>query len=226
MSINVAIVEDNLAFLSAFMAHIAESPDLSIVGVATDYASGLNLLNGRAPDVLLVDLGLPDGNGLDLIAKANQRWQSCDVMVVSVFGNQQNVLAALAAGATGYILKDDEALNFAEHIKSLKAGGSPISPAIARHLLNHLNAPMHQANKSTHLNAFSSEEESQALLSPQEQNVLNLAAKGYNYDEVAGMMGLTRHTVATYVKRCYRKLQVNSKTEAIYEARKHGLVKD
>lgn len=225
MTISVAIVEDNLVFLSAFMSHIAECADMSVVGVATDHASGLNLLNGKAPDVLLVDLGLPDGNGLDLIVRANQRWPNTDVMVISVFGNQQNVISALAAGATGYILKDDEGLNFAEHIRSLKAGGSPISPVIARQLLSHLNAPLSQ---STSLNQdnFNANVEQQELLSPQEQNVLNLAARGYNYDEVAGLMGVTRHTVATYVKRCYRKLQVNSKTEAIYEARKHGFVKD
>lgn len=221
--ISVAIVEDNPTFLVTFKETIAKHADLVLLSVATDFASGLAMLKGETADVLLVDLGLPDGSGLGLIIEAAARWPACDVMVVSVFGNQQNVLSALAAGATGYLLKDDDSIDLAEQIRILKAGGSPISPVIARQLLAHLNTPAITPETSPDASTNSNQNQ---LLSTQEQTVLNLASKGYNYDEVAQIIGVTRHTVATYVKRCYRKLQVNSKAEAIYEARRHGLVKD
>lgn len=225
MTMNISIIEDNPDFLATFKQTIANTTDLSVLSVATDCASGRTMLQGKAADVLLVDLGLPDGSGLDLIRLASQLWPNCDVMVVSVFGNQQNVLAALAAGATGYLLKDGDASELAEQIRILKAGGSPISPVIARQLLAHLNG-----NNKLDSNQGSTQEANtkptEELLSAQEKLVLTLASKGYNYDEVAERLEISRHTVATYVKRCYKKLQVNSKSEAIYEARRHGLVKD
>lgn len=225
MTLNIAIVEDNPEFLATFNRIIANSDDMSILATARDLACGRKMLQGTAADVLLVDLGLPDGSGLDLIQEASTCWPACDVMVVSVFGNQQNVLAALKAGATGYLLKDTNSDDLAEQIRILKAGGSPISPVIARQLLTHLNSET-QATSLVADEQADNSTTSDDLLSAQEKAVLTLASKGYNYDEVAEKLGVTRHTVATYVKRCYRKLQVNSKSEAIYEARKHGLVKD
>ena len=225
MTLTIAIIEDNPEFLATFKQIIANTSDLSVLAVATDCASARKMLQGKAADVLLVDLGLPDGSGLELIREASQRWPSCDVMVVSVFGNQQNVLAALAAGATGYLLKDGDAGDLAEQIRILKAGGSPISPVIARQLLAHLNGNS-PIETTLVIDQKATETHSEDLLSAQEKLVLTLASKGYNYDEVAARLEVSRHTVATYVKRCYKKLQVNSKSEAIYEARKHGLVKD
>ena len=225
MTLTIAIIEDNPEFLATFKQIIANTIDLSVLAVATDCASARKMLQGKAADVLLVDLGLPDGSGLELIREASQRWPSCDVMVVSVFGNQQNVLAALAAGATGYLLKDGDAGDLAEQIRILKAGGSPISPVIARQLLAHLNGNS-PIETTLVIEQKATEAHAEDLLSAQEKLVLTLASKGYNYDEVAARLEISRHTVATYVKRCYKKLQVNSKSEAIYEARKHGLVKD
>ena len=228
--ISVAIIEDNPEFLASFKTTVANNPDLILLGVATDCASANTLLQGSAADVLLVDLDLPDGNGLSLIEQVATFWPACDVMVISVFGNQKNVLQALAAGATGYLLKDADASNLAEQIRILKAGGSPISPVIARQLLMHLNpTSINETEQPVPLPLAVFGDTVMVggeLLSKQEKAVLTLASKGYNYNEIAERLGITRHTVATYVKRCYRKLQVNSISEAIYEARKHGLVQD
>jgi DNA-binding NarL/FixJ family response regulator len=230
MTITIAIIEDNPEFLATFKNIIANHSDLTILAVASDCASGYAMLQGKAADVLLVDLGLPDGSGLDVIYAACQLWPNTEVMVISVFGNQKNVIAALAAGATGYLLKDSDDSNLAEQIRILKAGGSPISPVIARQLLMHLNpASIDKLEELTPLPQVpfgNTQMVDGELLSKQEKAVLTLASKGYNFEEVAERLGITRHTVATYVKRCYRKLQVNSKSEAIYEARKHGFVED
>lgn len=211
--ISVVIVEDDERFRAAFATSVAEAPDMRLAGTAGDLAPGLRLLREQRPDVLLVDLGLPNGSGVELIRYANDHLPNTDVMVVSVFGDEPHVMASLEAGATGYLLKDAQAADVTEQIRCLRAGGSPISPVIARQLLLRLTpqaAPVVD----------------EALLSPQERQVLTLSAKGFNFEEIARMLEVSRHTVMTYVKRSYRKLQVHSKTEAIYEARKLGLVRD
>jgi DNA-binding NarL/FixJ family response regulator len=213
-TVSVLIVEDDERFRAAFASVIGAASDLRLVGTAADLPQGLLLLRELRPDVLLVDLGLPSGSGIELIRYAHTHLPATDVMVVSVFGDEPHVMASLEAGATGYLLKDTHPADLAEQIRTLHAGGSPISPVIARQLLLRLApepAPAPDAD---------------ALLSPQERQVLTYSAKGFSFEEIARMLGVSRHTVMTYVKRSYRKLQVHSKTEAIYEARKLGLVRD
>lgn len=212
--ISVVIVEDDERVRCAFSAILQAAEDMRLLGMAADVGEGLALLDATRPDVLLVDLGLPSGSGIQLIRHAQAHLPDTDVMVVTVFGDEPHVMASLEAGATGYLLKDTHAGDLIEQIRSLRAGGSPISPVIARQLLLRL-APQGSQPLAD-----------EALLSPQERQVLTYSAKGFSFDEIASMLGLSRHTVMTYVKRSYRKLQVHSKTEAIYEARKLGLVRD
>lgn len=214
--ISVLIVEDDERFRDAFATVVNGAPDLRLLGTATDLPQGLLLLREFRPQVLLVDLGLPSGSGIELIRHAHAHLPQTDVMVVSVFGDEPHVMASLEAGATGYLLKDAQPADLAEQIRSLRAGGSPISPVIARQLLLRLAPDAARAPASG----------DEALLSPQERQVLTYSAKGFSFEEIARMLGVSRHTVMTYVKRSYRKLQVHSKTEAIYEARKLGLVRD
>jgi DNA-binding NarL/FixJ family response regulator len=145
----------------------------------------------------------------------------CEAMVVTVFGDEAHVLAAIETGATGYLLKDASPAEIVEQIRVLKAGGSPISAVIARQMLRR-SAAWAQARRSTAEPATDGD----ANLSPREREVLQLCAKGYSYEEVAPMLGVSRHTVTTFVKRIYRKLQVHSRTEAVYEARRMGLLRD
>lgn len=216
--ISILIVEDKPEFLSEFSRMVSTAPDLHLAGTATTLAGGLALLDGEPADVLLVDLGLPDGSGLELIRELARRplWRErCEVMVVSVFADEAHVMAAIVAGASGYLVKDSTPTSFVQQIRELHAGGSPISPVIARKLLGRL-AP-HSAAPDA---------DNAVILAESERKVLSYAARGYTYDEVAELMGVTRHTVLSYVKRCYQKLQVHSKTEALYEARRLGLVED
>lgn len=214
--LRVVIVEDDERFRAAFVAAVRDAGDLCLAGEAGDLPEGLALLASAQPDVLLVDLGLPGGSGIELIRYAQAHLPDCDVMVVTVFGDEPHVMASLAAGATGYLLKDTDPVDLAAQVRQLRAGGSPISPVIARQLL--LRLTPHPTVAAT--------QASEVQLSCQETEVLKLAAKGFSFEEIARMMGVSRHTVMTYVKRCYRKLQVHSKTEAIYEARQLGLVRD
>lgn len=218
MQINIAIIEDEPVFLHQFQQALALEPGMNVVATATDFASGLALLSQRpAPDVLLVDLGLPGGSGIDVIRQASVRWPACEIMVVSMFGDQQNVMAALQAGATGYLLKDSRPEKLSEQVRALKNGGSPISPVIARMLLTQLpsfDGPPRAA----------APQPSASCLTEKEREVLQLAAKGYSYKEVADKLCITPNTVATHIKRVFDKLHVNSKSEAVYEARRSGFI--
>lgn len=217
-SASVLIVEDELEFRREFERMVRSAPDLRLIGSADGVASALAFFDGEPVDILLVDLGLPDGDGVSLIREASRRWPGrCEIMVVSVFADQRNIIAAIEAGANGYLLKDSSPTSFIEQIRALRAGGSPVSPLIARQLIMRF-AP-------SRVKSFSAEGE-EVSLSPSETEVLRYAARGFSYDEVAGLMGISRHTVMSYVKRIYAKLQVHSKTEALYEARRMGLVRD
>jgi DNA-binding NarL/FixJ family response regulator len=209
--IRIVLVEDDARFRAAFAMAIADSSDLVLQAQAGSLQAGLALLAGPAADVLLVDLGLPDGSGIDLIKATRTAWSACDIMVSSVFGDESHVLESIEAGAVGYLLKDSEPERIVEQIRSLRAGGSPISPLIARQVLARLRPAAGQADTT---------------LSARESEVLNYITKGFSYDDIVRLLQISRPTVLTYVRRIYAKLQVNSKTEAVYEARKLGLTRD
>jgi DNA-binding NarL/FixJ family response regulator len=210
---SVLIIEDDPQFRAAFTNAVLGAADLCLVGVADDLPDGIRLLEEAMPDILLVDIGLPSGSGIDLIRYANQHLPKCDVMVVTVFGDERHVLQCIEAGASGYLLKDSKSIDIVDQIHALRDGGSPISPVIARKLLGRF-MPKPCTFETAH------------CLSAQEHSVLEISSKGYSYEEIAGLLGLSRHTIGTYVKRIYQKLQVHNKSEAIYEARKQGLLSD
>lgn len=224
--LGIVIVEDDAKFRAAFAAAVGAAPDMRVLGAAANGREGLQLLDRHAPDVLLCDLDLPDIRGLEVIRHAAAHVPGCDIMVVTVFGDERHVLESIEAGATGYLLKDSLSQDFVEQIRLLRAGGSPISPIIARQLLARFQAGVQPAASVGRAEPAAAESLAAPELSERERSVLALVAKGFTYDEIAGLLAVSRHTVMTYVKRIYRKLQVGSKTEAVYEARKMGLVRD
>ncbi len=219
--IRVALVEDDESFRNAVVAAIESAPDLALSAVANTRLRGLQLLEGEAPDVLLVDLGLPDGSGIDVIRAAHARWPKCNTMVSTAFGDETHVMQSLEAGAAGYLLKDSAPERLVLEIRSLHAGGSPISPLIARKILARFRPAVASSEQS---GAAAEPTHRRAVLSARETEVLELITKGFSTSEIAGLMSVSSHTVLTYVRRIYAKLEVNSRTEAIYEARSQGLL--
>lgn len=213
--IRVAIVEDDEDTRARISQSVRANAELELVGEYRNAGGALHGIAERLPDVLLVDLGLPDIPGLELIKACAMQYPSCDVLVFTAFGDEAHVLAALQAGARGYLLKGSLSRDIGFDIRDIKAGGSPLSPLIARHLLARLGAGKLAVTESR------SED---ALLSPRETEILNAISRGYTYAEVAKLMGVSTATVHTHLKRVYRKLSVNSKTEAIFEASKMGLL--
>ncbi len=214
--LRIVLVEDDVRFSDMLAAAIDAAPDMLLATRVATLAAGQRLLQGPPADVLLVDLGLPDGSGVALIRAARVAWPHCDVMVYSVFGDEASVIRSIEAGATGYLLKDTPAPRMVEEIRHLRAGGSPISPRIARHVLMRLQAepamPVAPAEPAA-------SPAPGVALSQREQEVLAGITRGFTYDEIAQRMGVTRHTVQTFVRRIYAKLEVNSKIEAINKVR-------
>lgn len=218
--IHVALVEDDVHFQNAIVTAIAASADVKLVNVSSTRAEGLQALQSAPADVLLVDLGLPDGSGIDVIQAAHLLWPTCAVMVCTTFGDEAHVLQSIEAGASGYLLKDSAPDNMLAEIRSLHGGGSPISPLIARQILTRFR----QAPPAVPDAPVSPTAEGQTLLSSREKQVLELITKGFTAEEIARLMQVSVHTVQTYVRRVYGKLKVSSKAEAIYEARQQGIL--
>ncbi len=216
LPIHVVIVEDDPDFRDALCHIVQAAPDMRLAGMASTRAQGLALLQGPPADVLLVDLGLPDGSGIDVIRAAVQLWPSCSVMVSTNFGDETHVMRSIEAGAAGYLLKDSSPARMTGEIRSLASGGSPISPIIARQVLDRF--------RQTSSGSAAPEQEQASLLSAREKEVLDYITKGFTAQEIAKLMQLSHFTVRTFVRRIYNKLKVTSKTEAIYEARSRGLL--
>lgn len=217
-AVRVALVDDDTGFQAAVAQALKLASDMRLVSVSGTLAEGLNLLKSPPVDILIVDLGLPDGSGITLVQQAYQLWPTCNIMVSTTFADETNVMKSLEAGATGYLLKDSSQQNLINELRSLHSGGSPISPLIARKILMRFR-PEKAPLKTTAL-----AEESCVTLSAREQEVLELITKGFTSNEIAALLLVSHHTVLTFVRRIYAKLKVNSKTEAIYEARAQGLL--
>lgn len=224
--IRVAVVEDDLGFQAALGRALNAAPDMALAGKAINRAQGLALLKGEPADVLLVDLGLPDGSGIDVIKAATQLWPQCAIMVSTTFGDETHVMRSIEAGAAGYLLKDSDSVEIADEIRSLMAGGSPISPIIARQILRRFRVSSNETEdiRANPIAATQLHDDAPASLSPRESEVLNFITKGFTVDEIAKLMQVSRYTVLSFVRRIYSKLKVTSKAEAIYEARQQGLL--
>jgi DNA-binding NarL/FixJ family response regulator len=214
--IGVLIVEDEPEFLSRFSEAVLGDPQLRLLGAVSTGKAGLALLDVQPPDVLLVDLGLPDISGIELIRHAARHHAACDTLVVTMFADDGHVIGSIEAGATGYLLKDASAARIAAAIHEVRDGGSPISPSIARRVLARFRGGAPPAAAAPPAEP--------SPLSERETELLRLVAKGFSFDAVADVLSISPHTVVTHVKNIYRKLAVHSRGEAVHEARQMGLL--
>jgi DNA-binding NarL/FixJ family response regulator len=230
------VVEDDPQMRDFFAASVSRCKDLTLlasVGTVTEAIACLEE-NPNAVDVLLTDLGLPDGSGLEVIRHAAVCNPRCEALVISMFGDESNVLASIEAGALGYIHKDSTPEDIAQTILELRAGGSPISPLIARGLLAKYSRPGNSnpqaltgrriGDKKIKPVVETAAPDHPNLLTPREMDVLALIARGFSYAEIARLQSLSVHTVQGHIKNIYTKLSVHSRSEAVFEATRIGLL--
>ncbi|MEO7108310.1 MAG: response regulator transcription factor [Rhodoferax sp.] len=227
----VLIVEDDPQMRSFFAASVERCGQLSLVASVASVAEAKDCLDNatQSVDVLLTDLGLPDGSGLQVIRHARTSHPDCEALVISMFGDEDNVLASIEAGALGYIHKDAAPDDIANTILEMKAGASPISPMIARRVLSkYRSMQTNIAPALVEAEQFAIKIEvndsAKGLLSRREQEVLELVSRGFSYAEIADLKNLSVHTIQTHIKSLYGKLEVHSKLEAVLEATRMGLL--
>jgi len=185
----------------------------SFPGIAITIADSLQEASQRlremaVPDIALIDLGLPDGSGIEIIDLIQQRSAKTLCIVASIYDDDGHVFPALRAGARGYLLKDQPVDSIVVALRGIAFGEPPLSPAIARRMLAYFNSPAPQVS----------------VLTARETEVLRLIAKGITQAETARLLMISQHTVSGYVKDIYRKLNVSSRAEAALMARDLGLV--
>lgn len=199
-----------------FETAIRGAEDLHLAASFKDGRSALEWLERDSADVLLSDLGLPDLPGLAVITYCAQRHPQTAIMVITMYEDEQHVIRSLEAGATGYLLKDSLHGEICAWIRELHAGGSPITPVIARLVLKRFH-PQVAGVQPVPDNEL-------VKLTPKELAVLNRIAQGFSYQEIGDLEHISVNTVHTHIKRIYGKLAVRSRTEAVFEAQQLGLL--
>jgi len=228
--ITVALVEDEPETHARLLSALASDATIDVI-FATNAAKPMlqwmvSKMGELSPSVLLVDLGLPDQSGLDVIRLCKAMHPTTEVMVITMFGDEANMIRAFEAGASGYLLKDGTESELSEHVRTLHGGGSPMSPIIARQLLSRMGRAKKEADAGgaphTALKEGLTKPNSDGLLTDREEQVLQFLSRGYSYGELAKQMGVTINTIQTHIRGLYAKLEVNSKSQAIEQARQRG----
>ncbi len=202
MSIRLSIVEDDEPTRRILADVIRGAPDLELLSDYGDTAQALESLPRDKPDVVLMDINLIGSTGVECVRHLKPLLPGTQFLMLTVYEDSDHIFAALAAGATGYLLKDTTREELLAAIHQITQGGSPMSSSIARRVVM----------------SFSKVEASPPgveVLSPREQSVLSLLTKGYLYKEIAEKLGISVPTVNTYIRRIYEKLQVHSRSQAV-----------
>lgn len=216
----VLIVEDEPFIRTRLTSILAQlSYEMGSVHGAATLTDARSLVQKYAYALALVDLGLPDGNGIDLIGELRARDADMGILVISAWSTEDAILAALRAGATGYVLKERDDMEVMLSIRSVLRGGAPIDPFIARRVIDQLggkpvSAASGQASGQVAMDA----------LSAREHEILSRVADGLTNREIADMLCISRYTVDCHVKNIYHKLAVSSRVRAVNEARTRGLL--
>lgn len=211
---SLLIVEDDHLLREHLVADVHGSSPGWMVQSAENIASAQRHLSVTVPDAAFIDLGLPDGDGCHLIRRCKDLNPVCDILVITVFADEEKVIRSLQAGACGYLLKTDLPHFSGRLISTISEGGSPVSPAIARSLIQMLRPATQPRPKAR----------SVELLTPRETQILEHCARGLRYAEIAETLHCSIHTVNAHLKTVYSKLTVKSRAAAVFKARSTGLI--
>ncbi|MBZ4371288.1 response regulator transcription factor [Corallococcus interemptor] len=238
LPIRVFVVEDQTKILKNQLRLFEGHPDIDIVGTALSGEAALVEVEREQPDVLLLDLGLPRMSGIDVTREVKARFPKVEILIFTIFDEEDKVLEAVKAGASGYLLKGATVDKIVEAIKEVRAGGTVIQPNLARRLLRHFRVEPDTAPVPTEplavapsaVESAPSGEEASAQepllkpLSDREREILQLIAKGVSNSEAARLLSLSKATIRTHLEHIYRKLEVTNRVEAVTEGIRKGLI--
>jgi DNA-binding NarL/FixJ family response regulator len=202
MRIRVAIVEDSRGTRESLTELLGHAPTLRCVGAHPSGEEALCHIPAEAPDVVLMDINLPQMNGIECVARLKEQLPKTQVLMLTTYEEGDLIFDSLRKGASGYLLKDMPPAELVQAIEEVHTGGAPMSPQIARKVVSHFQ----QIKKP---------QSDMETLTKREEEILSLLAKGYFYKEIAEQLGVTIHTVKAHSHHVYEKLHVQSRTEAV-----------
>ncbi|MGZ5655649.1 MAG: response regulator [Caldimonas sp.] len=212
---NILLLEDIPEAAAWLKVQIAQVYPNAVFHDAARVHAALAIVASVPLDVALIDLGLPDGSGVDVVAALREAQPQAQAVVVTIHDDDDHLFPALQAGAFGYLLKDQAATVIVDQFRRMSQGEPPLSPAIARRVMAHLASRASQRGRPATMPSVG--------LTDRENEVLLRVAKGYTLPEIAVQLEVSRHTISDYVKQIYRKLNVSSRAEAALEAQRLGL---
>jgi DNA-binding NarL/FixJ family response regulator len=210
-AIKVALVEDDGSTREGLRLLIHGSPGFRCTGAFESVEEALPALARDAPDVILMDINLPGMSGREGVRIIKDRWPAIEVLMLSVYGEQESVFESICNGASGYLLKKTPPARLLEAIQEAREGGSPMSPEIARKVVVLFRKTPRP-------------EPEERGLTPRELQLLALLAEGHGYAQAADLLGVSENTVRNYIRSIYEKLHVHSKSEAVSKALRQGLI--
>jgi DNA-binding NarL/FixJ family response regulator len=243
--IRVFVVEDQTKILKNQLRLLEGHQDIEIIGTALSGEAALEEVPKVMPDVLLLDLGLPRMSGIDVTRAVKASFPKVEILIFTIFDEEDKVLEAVKAGASGYLLKGAPVDKIIEAIKEVRAGGTVIQPNLARRLLRHFrvdpdSAPQAPSLQQVPVPAVEAKPEPEAAapaqappsteeppikpLSDREKEILQLIAKGVSNSEAAKLLNLSKATIRTHLEHIYRKLEVTNRVEAVTEGIRKGLI--
>ena len=200
--IKVVIVEDDAGFRRSLIQVLKSTPEIQVAGDFSNCATAAAGMAALAPDVVLMDLNLPDGSGPELTTQLKSCLPDLNVVILTVYNDTEHIFKALRAGACGYLLKQSSAREIIEAVLLAQSGGAPMTNQIARKVLAAFQAETPAASE-------------QEKLSPRDVSILERVAQGASNKEIADQLSLTPKTVGWYLNGIYRKLHVQSRTQAV-----------
>lgn len=215
--LRVFVVEDQTQILRNQLKLLEGSPALEIIGTALSGERALEEIPRAMPDVVLLDLGLPRMSGIDVTRAIKATHPEIEVLIFTIFDEEDKVLEAVRAGASGYLLKGAPTEKIVDAIREVAAGGTVIQPNLARRLLEHFRVGEQAPSKAL-------PEPPVKPLSEREREILQLIAKGISNSEAAGILDVSKATIRTHLEHIYKKLDVTNRVEAVTEGIRKGLI--
>jgi DNA-binding NarL/FixJ family response regulator len=227
------VVEDQSKILKAQIKLLETFPDIEIVGQALSGETALEEVEKCHPEVILLDLGLPQMSGIDVTREVKAKHPEIEILIFTIFDEEEKVIEAITAGAAGYLLKGAQVEKIVEAIKDVKAGGSVIQPNLARALLRMVKMGTTPSGNSAPADATTGgldgtvepgHSDSGSLLTDRELEILQIIAKGLSNNEAAKVLGLSKATIRTHLEHIYEKLDVTNRVEAVTEGIRQGII--
>jgi DNA-binding NarL/FixJ family response regulator len=207
LNIRIAIFDDNDAIRNSLYQLLHHTPGLEVTAMFNNCVDAVQKIEDSLPRVVLMDIDMPQLSGIEAVKTIKKSFPAIDIIMFTVFEDEEKIFNALQAGATGYLLKKTQPVKIIEAIQEVVAGGAPMTASIARKVMFFFNQQAaQQSNKD--------------VLSAREQDVLKGLIEGFSYKMIAAHLNISVETVRTYIKRIYDKMHVNSMTEAVAKALK------